>query len=154
MAGTKASAASLNTRVGITGVGRFVPFASYEMMSLALQEEGDRVNFTSHLGGLGTKFYLKAEGEGKVNAYLLAQAFVVVPKFKDSFGGESSKLGKDLSNLGGLGGFGAEYMFSNSFSVSGEVGVERWVLKYEDKGYFLGGAVTNTFSAMQMNFYF
>ena len=147
-------ATSLNTRVGLTGIGKLVPFATYEMMSLALQEEGDRVNLTTHLGGVGAKYYLRANGEGKVNAYLLAEAFMLVPKFKDSFSGDTKDLGKDLSNLGGLGGFGAEYMFSNSFSVSGEVGVERWTLKYEDKGYFLGGAITNTFSAMQLNFYF
>lgn len=154
LAGVNPAADTLGTRVGITGIGSFVPFVTYDYLQLQVQEEKDRVTLNNHVVGLGGRYYVRARGPDQVSAYVVGAAFLTIPKLKDSFGGNSDEFGEDSSNLGGFAGFGGEYLFAPGFGVVGEVGVHRWMLKSEANDYLLGAAVTSTYSYMGMVFYF
>jgi hypothetical protein len=154
LAGINPGADTLGTRVGVTGLGNFVPFVTYDYMQLQLQEEKDRVTINNHVVGLGGRYYVRARGPDQVSAYLAGGAFLTIPKLKDSFGGNADEIGEDSSNLGGFAGFGGEYLFAPGFGVVGEAGVHRWMLKSEANDYLLGAAVTTTYSYMGMVFYF
>jgi hypothetical protein len=81
----------------------------------------------------GLKLYLRPKEEGKVSPYILGEvvkSFATVDLGElslDTLGIEGGGLEKPIKDLlspfGIVGGFGAEYYFSDSFGLGGEVGL-------------------------------
>ena len=55
--------------------------------------------------------------------------------------------------MGAFVGVGGEYLFDTSFSISAEVGVQRFAVLIEADYFDLTGAVTNSYSGFQINMY-
>jgi hypothetical protein len=105
---------------------RLQPFIGLDWVGVAVTSDDNDVSASVFIPHLGTKLFLSNYGvEHTVAPYFLGDWFFSTASVNaDQATGAVENAVKDVLEFWGLGfGFGAEYFFSESFSVGGEYGV-------------------------------
>lgn len=105
---------------------KFQPFIGLDWVALAVETEGGDLSGSVIIPHIGAKLFLKPSGVAHhVAPYLTGDWFFSFASVSvDHYTPEEEELAKDVLEFWGLGiGFGAEYFFSECFSVGGEYGL-------------------------------
>lgn len=170
-------APSLSTNSAYFGykVGKFVPYAGFQLTSISInmEETGEEFDYdlmdvasytdnikasgNLYIPNIGVKYY--AIEQNKLKAYFNLSIAKPIIKAKLESDGEAnediSDAVKKVQLLGGEFGFGVEYFFDDNFSIGGEFGLKYFGGNYSDTytddfynentGYYQDTEITNTY---------
>jgi len=105
---------------------RFEPYVGIDWVAISVDAEGSDVSGSVFIPHIGSKLYLKSRPlERAVIPYFLGDVFFSLASVSiQGFDTEEEDMVKDILQFWGLGlGFGAEFYFTESFSVGGEYGL-------------------------------
>jgi hypothetical protein len=149
--GSETPIINVSSRVGMRH-GQHAFFGSFNWVhgSANIEDGGDYAAAISTLGA-GYRYSLKPTEQQKATPYIVSMIYTALPKtdIDDSV----DEYINDTKTLGLLFGFGGEFTVAPSFSVSGEFGIQRFSMSNDHGEIDISGAITNTYTSIQANFY-
>lgn len=146
----KTPAMDVGTRIGMRSKANTF-FGIVDYFRVAGEADGDdRVSVSLTTVGVGIRHALRSTKPKKASPYLVGAVYTALPSTSDDDVNEELT---DLKTMGAFAGIGGEYLFDQTFSISAEVGVQRFAMLIEADSFDLTGAVTNTYSGFQINMY-
>jgi hypothetical protein len=142
---------SFNNRFGVT-FSQFVVFASIDLNRVtgAIDDEAYGTRLLSL--GAGGRYYLGKFKTEKATPYVVAELFSTMPR-QDSGDDNADDAVNAISSFGFSPGFGGEYAFAKSFSLSGEVALPI-IAASTDEPVDVSATTIAFSSNLFMNFYF
>lgn len=146
----KTPAVDVGTRIGMRGkTDTFFGIVDY--FRVAGEADGeDSISASLTTVGVGVRHALRSTRPKEASPYLVGGVYTALPSTSDD---DIKKELKELKTMGAFVGVGGEYLFATSFSISAEVGVQRFAVLIEADYFDLTGAVTNSYSGFQINMY-
>ena len=155
------------------GYERVTPYLGIDWVGLSVNSDGADMSASLLIPHLGAKLFLKDyQKANTVSPYLIGDFFFSLPTISvDNYTRAEEDYVNDLLSFWGVGiGFGAEYFFSEHFSVGGEYGLRylyNGVKEHEEThdDYYYGPYVHKvndefslafklTYAAISANFFF
>ncbi len=144
-------AQSMDNRFGVT-LSKLVAFASIDLDRVTGEVDGEAYGVRLATVGLGARYYLKGLKVGKAAPYVVGELFTVSPR-QDTGDEDTDDAANAVSSFGFAPGFGGEYAFAKSFSLSGEVGLP--ILRAStDEPVDISATSISFSSNLFLNFYF
>lgn len=140
---------ALNNRFGAT-FSKFVVFGSIDLNRVTGDVDGDAYGTRLLTIGAGGRYYLGKFKTEKAAPYVVAELFTTAPR-QDSGDDNVDDAVNSISSFGFAPGFGGEYAFADSFSVSGEVGLPIIMASMSEAD--LKATTINISSNLFLNFY-
>jgi len=146
----KTPALDVGTRIGTRGKTNTF-FGIVDYFRVAGEADGDdMVSASLTTVGVGVRHGLRSTKPKRASPYLVGGVYTALPSTNDD---DLNDELKELKTMGAFAGVGGEYLFDTSFSISAEVGVQRFAVLIETDYFDATGAVTNTYSGFQINMY-
>jgi hypothetical protein len=105
---------------------RWQPYAGIDWIGIAVHVNGGDASASVFIPHVGVKYFLKpSEVKGHIAPYILGDLFFSLASVSmDGASGAEEEAAQDILEFWGLGiAFGAEYYFTDAFSVGGEYGI-------------------------------
>jgi hypothetical protein len=146
----KTPAVDVGTRIGVRRETNTF-FGIVDYFRVAGEVDGDdSVSVSLTTVGVGVRHDLRSAKPREASPYLVGGVYTALPSTSDN---DLNNELDELKTMGAFAGVGGEYLFDTSFSISAEVGVQRFAVLIEADGLDLTGAVTNSYSGFQINMY-
>ena len=142
---------NVSSRLGMRN-GQHTFFGSFNWVhaSANIEDGGDYAAAVSTFGA-GYRYSIQATEQQTATPYFVSMIYTALPK-TDIDDGVDEYI-NDTKTLGLLVGFGGEFTVAPSFSVSGEFGIQRFMLSNDHDEIDISGALTNTYTSIAANFY-
>jgi len=146
----KTPALDVGTRIGMRGKTNSF-FGIVDYFRVAGEADGDdSVSVSLTTVGAGIRHALRSTKPRKASPYVVGGVYTALPSTSDD---DVNDELKELKTMGAFAGVGGEYLFDTTFSISAEVGIQRFAVLIEADDFDLTGAVTNSYSGFQINMY-